>query len=179
MLAMSLMLSPSKHEGLPHQILGRWRHRPIFLCADRFSNFPPANLDAIRPSTGTPRFEINTARKFSAPRRRYVLFIFALQLFFNFRLFIRPQRQARKRNAAEALGFRGGVQVLSHLWGHSLGNFWLADFKSRAVQDRKSFFNGLFRQTNFRKNFFRSLFQRPEIAFQSNSVSPVHVREVR
>jgi hypothetical protein len=47
--------------------------------------------------------------------------------------------KARKSKAAEAFGFRGPSSPLSHLWGHSVGNSRLSDFKRRQKVFSKNF----------------------------------------
>jgi hypothetical protein len=44
-----------------------------------------------------------------------------------------------KTKAAEAMGFRGLVDLFPHLWGHSLDGARPSDFKSARVQNRKNF----------------------------------------
>jgi hypothetical protein len=77
-----------------------------------------------------------------------------------FQLIFLPDENAGapKTKAAEALGFRGSSSPLSHLWGHSLGNVWVFDFKGgkKLFSKKNSFASFSLRKKS--KNFFGARF---------------------
>jgi hypothetical protein len=115
----------------------------------------------MRPPTRTPFFRIHhlswhsgAGRIVHAPEGLSLVHQ-PLKVFFNFRYSSVRRRWCAKAKAPEALGFRGGVQALSHLWGHSLDGIGLSNFKSCAVQTRKNFSTACFFKRISEKIFSR------------------------